>query len=89
MSIGHSYALAGEPDAAVSFLEKGFQLNPQDPRNHMYFAFMARAHLTARRYETAAEWAQRAVHWRQDAPLPRLARPGRSSQPRETPALFS
>ena len=36
------------------------------------FSFMARAHLTAKRYKVAAEWARKAVNWRSDAPLPRL-----------------
>ena len=33
---------------------------------------MARAHLTARRYEEAAEWARKAIQWRDDAPLSHL-----------------
>jgi tetratricopeptide (TPR) repeat protein len=58
--------LSGRPDEGVASLEKGFQLNPKEPRNSLYFAFMARAHLTARRYAEAADWARKSIRWQSD-----------------------
>ena len=66
VSIGHSLTLAGRPDEGVTALEKGLELNPHDPRNHLYFAFLARAHLTARRYGDAIEWARTSIRRRPD-----------------------
>jgi adenylate cyclase len=72
ISLGHALALSGHPDEGIAFLEKGIQLNPQDPRNHSYFSFMARAYLTAHRYDDATAWARKAVQWNRDAPEPRV-----------------
>ena len=72
MTLGNILTLVGRPDDGIPHMEKGFQLNPQHPRNHVWFTFMARAHLTARRYEEAANWAEKAIEWRGDAPLPHM-----------------
>ena len=72
VTLGNFLTLIGRPDDGILHLEKGFQLTPQHPRRHIHLTFMARAHLTARRYEEAAEWARKAVEWRDDAPLPHL-----------------
>jgi len=37
-------------------------LSPFDPYTHSYAANIARAHLAARRFEQAIEWADRALH---------------------------
>jgi adenylate cyclase len=66
ISRGLSLSLSGRPDEGVASLEKGFQLNPKEPRNSLYFAFMARAHLTARRYAEAADWARKSIRWQSD-----------------------
>ena len=71
-SIGHELVLVGRPEEGIQNLEKGIRLNPQDPRNHAFFAFMARAHLHAGRYDEAVEWARKAIRWRPDAPIPHL-----------------
>jgi adenylate cyclase len=42
-------------------IEKALELNPRDPRNHISLTLLARAYLNARDYETAIEWAQRAL----------------------------
>lgn len=72
VTLGNLLTLVGRPDDGIPHMERGFQLNPQHPRNHIWFTFMARAHLTARRYEEAAKWARDAVQWKGDAPLPHL-----------------
>jgi adenylate cyclase len=66
ISLGSSLSLSGRPDEGIASLEKGFQLNPKEPRNSLYFAFTARAHLTARRYTAAADWARKSIRWRSD-----------------------
>jgi adenylate cyclase len=42
-------------------IEKALELNPRDPRNHISLTLLARAYLNARLYESAVEWAQRAL----------------------------
>ena len=72
ISLGHRLALIGRGKEGIKLLEKGLSLNPKDPRNHLFYAFMARAHLTAHLYDEALPWARKAVQWKPDAPLPRL-----------------
>ncbi len=71
-SLGHELTLVGRPEEGINCLEKAFSLNPQDPRNHFYFAFMARAHLSARHYDDAVTWARKAVQWGMGHPLTHL-----------------
>ena len=71
VTIGHSLALIGRGDEAIGHLEKGLSLNPKDPRNHLFYSFMARAHLSVRNYEEAARWGQRAVNWNANSPMAR------------------
>ena len=72
ISLGASLVLSGRPEEGISFIETGLKLNPRDPRNHIYLGFMARAQLTARRYELAVEWALKANHQRPEAVEPHL-----------------
>ena len=72
VSLGRALALAGRPDEGVTALEKGVELNPHDPRNHLYFAFLSGAHLTARRYGDAIEWARTSIRRRPDILEPHL-----------------
>ena len=65
-SLGHTSSINGRPDEGIIHLERGLQLNPKDPRNHLFITFLAQAHLTARRYEEAVSWAQKAFHLRED-----------------------
>ena len=64
--------ILGRPNDGIPYIEKGISLNPQDPRNHVFYAFMAQAHLLAGRYDEAEEWASKAIRWKPDHPLPHL-----------------
>jgi adenylate cyclase len=72
VGIGFSLTNMGRPEEGIPYIERGLQLNPRDPRNHVYFWMMARAHFTARRYDAAIDWAQRAVKQHSNAPEPHL-----------------
>jgi adenylate cyclase len=60
-SIGQALSLAGQPEEAIPYLEKGLRLSPRDPRNSHYFGFMARALFALRRYEEAVDWLRRSL----------------------------
>ncbi len=62
----------GRPDEGLPYIERAMQLNPQDPRVYVYFAFMAKAHFTARRYDAAIEMARKAVQRLPDFPDPHM-----------------
>ena len=64
--------MVGRPEEGINSLETAFTLNPQDPRNHIYFAHMARGHLGARRYDDAVTWAGKAIQWGESHPLSHL-----------------
>jgi adenylate cyclase len=65
---GAIHALRNEPDAAIQAIERGRRLSPFDPYTFLYAGTIAAAHLAARRFEQAIEWADRALHDR-----PRMA----------------
>ncbi len=71
-SFGQSLTLNGQPEEAINYFNKGFTLNPRDPRDHIFMGFMARAQIMARQYETAVEWALKAAQQRPSAPEPHL-----------------
>ena len=51
----------GDFEGGVRCIEKALELNPRDPRNHVSFTLIARAHLNVRDYGAAIEWAGRAL----------------------------
>src|SRR5205807_1238865 len=59
---GHVHARRNQPEAAIAALETGLRLSPLDPIGYYTAAGLALAHLAARRFETAIEWADRALH---------------------------
>ena len=59
--LGNVLDLAGNPDEGITNMKKGFQFNPLG-RIHYFMSVLARAHLNARRYEDAVEWARKAIH---------------------------
>jgi tetratricopeptide (TPR) repeat protein len=56
------HALRNQPEAAIEALERARRLSPFDPYTFVYAVSIAIAHLAARRFEQATEWADRALH---------------------------
>ena len=59
---GSIQAHRNEPDAAIKAIERARRLSPFDPYSFFYAGIIALAHLAARRFEQAIEWADRALH---------------------------
>jgi len=59
---GHIHASCNQPEAAIEAIERARRLSPFDPFTPFYANNIARAHLAARRFEQAIEWADRALH---------------------------
>ena len=74
LQLGIAQSFAGRPAEGIASMEHALRLNPQDPRGHMSFAMLARAHLNARNPEEAARWAEVSVHRRPSYPLSHLVR---------------
>jgi tetratricopeptide (TPR) repeat protein len=51
-----------QPEAAIEAIERARRLSPFDPYTFFYAVNTAAAHLAARRFEIAIEWADRALH---------------------------
>jgi adenylate cyclase len=59
---GHIHTSRNQPEAAIEAIQRARRLSPFDPYT-FYGAFtIAAAHLAARRFEQAIEWADRALH---------------------------
>jgi adenylate cyclase len=59
---GIIHAVRNEPEAAIEAIERARRLSPFSPLAFGYAANIAVAHLVARRFEQAIEWADRALH---------------------------
>ena len=59
---GIIHAMRNEPEPAIAAVERARRLSPFDPHAFGYAANIAVAHLVARRFEQAIEWADRALH---------------------------
>ena len=59
--LGNALILSGRADDAIPYFENALRLNPRDPRIHIYYAFLARAHLDAHHYDEAAAWARKSI----------------------------
>src|SRR5262252_9108003 len=62
MARGHIHAVRNQPEAAIETIERAPRLSPFDPLAFFYAPHTAIAHLAARRFEQAIEWADRALH---------------------------
>jgi adenylate cyclase len=62
MARGHIHASRNQPEAAIEAVERARRLSPFDPYSAFYAVTIAIAHLAARRFEQAIEWADRALH---------------------------
>ena len=59
---GIIHASRNQPEAAIEAVEQARRLSPFDPYSAFYAVTIAIAHLAARRFEHAIEWADRALH---------------------------
>ena len=59
--LGHEFALVGKPDEAIASQAKAVFLSPRDPRQGAWMFVLGLAYLTARQYEDAVLWSQRAI----------------------------
>jgi tetratricopeptide (TPR) repeat protein len=59
--VGHGFTLAGQFKEGISYGERAIRLGPRDPRQGIWLWNMGLAHLMARQYESATEWAERAI----------------------------
>jgi adenylate cyclase len=64
-------AARNQPEAAIEAIQRARRLSPFDLYTFVFASNMALAHLAARRFEQAIEWAERALH----------------DQPRNVPAM--
>ena len=58
---GNVLALRNRPDAAIEALERARRLSPYDPNIYFNALSTALAHLAARRWQDALEWADRGI----------------------------
>jgi len=59
---GWVHALRNRPEAAIEAFDRALRLSPFDPLAYYALAGLATAHLVARRFDRAVEWANRALH---------------------------
>ena len=59
---GMIHALRNQPEAAIEAVERARRLSPFDPYAFFYVGIIAVAHLAARRFEQAIEWADRGLY---------------------------
>ena len=59
---GLIHAVRNQPEAAIEAVERARRLSPFDPYTSICAHVTGFAHLTARRFEQAIEWAARALH---------------------------
>jgi tetratricopeptide (TPR) repeat protein len=59
---GNIHATRNQPEAAIEAIERARRLSPFDPYTFLYAFSIAIAHLAARRFERAIEWADRTLH---------------------------
>jgi tetratricopeptide (TPR) repeat protein len=59
---GMIHARRNQPKAAIEALDRALRLSPFDPLGYYTAAGLAIVYLSTRRFETAIEWADRALH---------------------------
>jgi TolB-like protein len=59
---GWVHALRNQPEAAIAAFDRAQRLSPFDPLGFVVATGLAGAHLAARRFDQAMEWADRALH---------------------------
>ena len=64
--LGNALSFVGKPEEGIAHLETALRLNPDDNRGHIYWAYLAEAHLNNRDYEQAAVCARKGVERKSD-----------------------
>jgi TolB-like protein len=59
--LGDTLAYEGRYGEAIPYFEKAISLSPYDPQRWAFYSYGALAHLFARRFDKAIDWAQRAT----------------------------
>jgi TolB-like protein/cytochrome c-type biogenesis protein CcmH/NrfG len=59
--LGDSLAYEGRFSEAIPYFQKAIDLSPHDPLRWAFYSYRALAHIFAREFELANEWAQRAI----------------------------
>jgi adenylate cyclase len=59
--LADSLAYEGRYREAIPFFEKAIKLSPYDPQRWAFYSYRALAHLFAREFDQALEWAQKAT----------------------------
>lgn len=59
--LGDSLAYEGRVDEAIPFFQRAINLSPHDPLRWAFYSYRALAHLFARDFSEAADWAHRAT----------------------------
>lgn len=59
--VGDSLAYDGHFEEAFPYFQKALELSPHDPQRWAFCAYRALAHLFARQFDQAAEWAQKST----------------------------
>ncbi len=67
LALGNRLDIIGD-DNGIPILEKSLQLNPRDPRNHVYYVQLARAYINSRQYDKALELLREAIRRKSDFP---------------------
>ena len=62
MTKGWIHAFRNQPEAAIDPFDRALRLSPFDPLGYYVTGGLAFAHIAARRFEEAIEWADRALH---------------------------
>lgn len=59
--LGDSLAYEGRFDEAIPYFQKAIELSPHDPLRWAFYSYRALAHIFARQFDLAAEWAYKAT----------------------------
>ena len=60
--VGDSLAYEGRYSEAFPYFQRAIELSPHDPQRWAFHAYRALAHLFARQFRLAADWARKATH---------------------------
>ena len=60
--LGDSLAYEGRFDEAIPYFQRAINLSPHDPLRWAFYSYRAVAHLFAREFDLAEEWARKATH---------------------------